>query len=126
MLWTSYAQYPPAPLALALLAAAAETAGALSGIAATVPSTPRGGFICNYRRERGRDERGKEGRKEDGSGLRRRQGEGRRNFMPNMVIGTVMKCCLREIAFISMYIYSVTNSNLTVLKQLVISYVIAT
>ena len=30
---------------------AAETAGALSGIA-TVPPTPRGGFICNYRREK--------------------------------------------------------------------------
>ena len=65
MLWTSSLQSPPAPLALALLAAAAETAGALSGIAATVPPTPRGGFICNYRRERGRDER-EGGRKKRG------------------------------------------------------------
>ena len=84
---------PPAPLALAV-AVAAETAGALSGIA-TVPPTPRGGFICNYRREKEEEMREEEGRKKRGGrirpALRRRQGEGRGNFMPNMVIGTVMK-----------------------------------
>ena len=106
MLWTSYAQYPPAPLALALLAAAAETAGALSGIAATVPPTPRGGFICNYRRERGRDERGRrkeEKRTDQACVVGRERKGGRGNFMPNMVIGTVMKNCLREIAFILLF-----------------------
>ena len=51
---------PPAPLALAV-AVAAETAGALSGIA-TVPPTPRGGFICNYRREREEEVRGRKKR----------------------------------------------------------------
>ena len=108
MLWTSYAQYPPAPLAL--LAVAAETAGALSGIAATVPPTPRGGFICNYRRERGRDERGrrrKEEKRTDQACVVGRAKGGRGNFMPNMVIGTVMKCCLREIAL--HFIIFITN-----------------